>query len=108
MACYDFEAYFSQEHLPRNGPKLSFEARHVPMSVGIATNVPNFENGVCFVTNDDENHLVEKMLKHLEDASNAVYEIMKSKFDDVFQALELSEMLEKKICPKNLKPTAEN
>ena len=33
FACYDFEAYFSQENLPGNGPKLSFEARHVPLSV---------------------------------------------------------------------------
>ena len=50
FACYDLEAYFSQENLPENGPKLSFEARHVPLSLGIATNVPNFENGVCFVS----------------------------------------------------------
>ena len=100
FACYDFEAYFSQEHLPGNGPKLSFEARHVPLSVGIATNVPNFENGVCFVTNGNENDLVEKMLKHLEDASNAAYEIMKSKFDYVFQALELSENVRKENLTK--------
>ena len=58
FACYDFKAYFSQENLPVNGPKLSFEARHVPLSVGIATNVPNFENRVCFVTNSDENDFV--------------------------------------------------
>ena len=37
-----------------------FEARHTPLSVGIATNVPNFEKGVCFVTNGDENQLVQK------------------------------------------------
>ena len=80
--------------LPGNGPK-SFEARHVPLSVGIATNVTNFENGVCFVTNGDQNNLVEKMLKHLEDASNAAYEIMKSKFGYVFQALELSKNVRK-------------
>ena len=67
----------------------------MPLSVGIATNVPNFENGVCFVTNGNENDLVEKMLKHLEDASNAAYEVMKSKFDYVFQALELSKNVRK-------------
>ena len=60
FACYDFEAYFSQENLPGNGPKLGFKASHVPLSVGIATNVPNFENGVCFVTNGDENDLAQK------------------------------------------------
>ena len=53
--------------------------------------MPNFENGVCFVTNGDENDLVQKIGKYLEDASNAAYEIIKRKFDCVFQALELSE-----------------
>ena len=80
----------------------------MPLSVGIATNVPNFENGVCFVTNGDENDLLKKMLKYLEDASNAAYGIMKSKFDYVFQALELSENVRKENLTKNLKPTAEN
>ena len=100
LACYDFEAHFSQENLPGNGPKLSFEARHVPLSVGIAANVPNFENGVCFVTNGDENDLVQKMLKYLEDMSNAAYEMMKMKFDCEFQALELSENVRKENLTK--------
>ena len=60
FGCYKFEANIYRENLPRNGPKLSFEARHVPLSVGIATNVPNFENKVCFITNGDENNLVCK------------------------------------------------
>ena len=94
------QAYFSQENLPGNGLKLSFEAHHVPLSVGIATNVPNFENEVCFVTNGDENNLVQKMLKYLEDASNAAYEIMRRKFDCVFQALELSENVRKENLTK--------
>ena len=93
----------SQENLPGNGPKLSFKARHVPLSVVIATNVPNFENGVCFVTNGDENDLVQKMFKYLEDASNAAYEIMKRKFDYIFQALELSENVRKENLTKEFK-----
>ena len=54
---YNYETYFSQKNLPGNGLKLSFEASHVPLSFGIATNVPNFENGVCFVINGNENNL---------------------------------------------------
>ena len=94
FGCYDFEAYFSQENLPGNGPKLSFEASHVPLSVSIATNVPTFENGVCFVTNGDQNDLVQKILKYLEDASNAAYEITKRKFDCVFKQCNSTKMLE--------------
>ena len=95
FVCYDFEAYFSQVNLSENGPKLSFETRHILLSVGIATNVPNFESGVSFVTTGDENDLVQKMLKYWEDALNAVYEIMKRKFDCVFQALQFSENVRK-------------
>ena len=49
-AYYDFEAYLYRDMLPENGPKLLFEARHVPMSVGIASNVPEFEEGKCFIS----------------------------------------------------------
>ena len=50
---------------------------------------------MCFVTNGVENDLVQKILKYLEDASNQAYDIMKKKFDCVFQALELSENVRK-------------
>ena len=53
-ACYDLEAYLVRENLPKNGPKLVFETRHFPMSVGIASNVPGFEEGKCLL------HLVTK------------------------------------------------
>ena len=72
----------------------------MPLSVGIAGNVPNFENGMCFVTNGDQNDLVQKMLKYLEDVSNAAYEMMKRKFGYVFQALELSENVRKENLTK--------
>ena len=53
-ACYDFEAYLYRDQLPENGPKLSFEARHVPMSFRIASNVPGFEEGKCFIMSGNE------------------------------------------------------
>ena len=57
-ACYDFEAYLYRDLLPENGPKLLFEARHVPISVGIASNVPGFEEGKCFITSGNEKELI--------------------------------------------------
>jgi len=48
-ACFDFEYYFSQEHLPKNGKKLIFEAYHFPMSVGIASCIRGYEQPVCYV-----------------------------------------------------------
>ena len=66
-ACYDFEAYLCRDQLPENGPKLMFEARHVPMSVGIASNVPGFEEGKCFITSGDEKELIQNLIDYLED-----------------------------------------
>ena len=49
------ETYLSQENFSGNGPMLTFEIRHTPLSLDIATTVPNFEEVVRFVTNGDEN-----------------------------------------------------
>ena len=73
------------------------EARYVPLSGNIVTNVLNFDNGVCFVTNGDENNLVQKMLKYLEDSSNFAHETMTRKFAYVFYALEISENIRKEF-----------
>ena len=63
-----------------NRPKLGFETRHAPLSVGVATNVPDFEKGVHFVTNGDKNELVQKLQDSLEHALSSVYELMKRKY----------------------------
>ena len=49
------ETQFSQENCSGDQPIPTFEAHHAPFSVGIATNVPNFKEGVYFITNDDKN-----------------------------------------------------
>ena len=65
-ACYDFEAYLCRDQLPENRPKLLFEARHVPMSVGIASSVPGFEEGKCFITFGNEKELIQNLIGYLE------------------------------------------
>ena len=63
-----------------NRPKLAFETRHAPLSVGVAINVPDFAKGVCFITNGDINELVQKMLDCLKHALSSAYELMKRKY----------------------------
>ena len=46
---------FFTEKFAGNGPILAFEASHTVLSVGMSTNVPDFAEGVYFVTNSDEN-----------------------------------------------------
>ena len=39
-ATFDFECYFNDERLPSDSDKLQWSARHVPLSVSVASNVP--------------------------------------------------------------------
>ena len=84
-ACYDFEAYLARENLLKNGPKLVFEARHVSMSVGIASNVPGFEEEKCFTTSDDEKELIRNSINYLEAISLSAYQLLKKKFEGVLK-----------------------
>ena len=58
FACFDFECYFDTANLPKNGPHLAFQARHVALSFAISSNVPGFQDGVCHVTDGDETVLI--------------------------------------------------
>ena len=87
-SCFDFESYFDKQNLPQNAQQLSYEARHVPLSFGVASNVPGFTEGVCHVSFGDENKLVAKLVDYLEGVADAWYEILKQKFDYVLAALE--------------------
>ena len=64
-ACYDFEAYLYCDQLPENGPKLLFKVRHIPMCVGIASNVPGFEEGKSFITSGNEKKLIQNLIDYL-------------------------------------------
>ena len=97
-ACYNFEAYLCRDQLPENGPKLLFELRHVPMSVGIASNVPGFEEGKCFIVSDNEKELIQNLIDYLEAISLSAYRLVKKKFRPTFEALVNS----KNISRKNL------
>ena len=94
-ACYNFKAYLYRDQLPENGPKLSFEACHVPMSVGIASNVPGFEEGKCFITSGNEKELIQNLIDYLEAISLSVYRLVKEKFRPTFEAMESSENVRK-------------
>ena len=90
-----FSGLFFPKNLPENGPILTFEARHILLSVGIAANVPDFEEGICFVTKGRENELIQKMLDYLEKVSDAAYQPMTNKFNYVFEALVTSQNVRK-------------
>ena len=86
-ACFDFESLFDKQNLSQNADQLSYEARHIPLSFGVSSNVPRFTESVCSVISSDENELVKELVHYLEGAADASYGILKQKFGYVFAAL---------------------
>ena len=78
---------------------LTLDACHLPLSVAVASNIPGYELGVCFVTEGSEERLVQKLVNYLETLSDISYQLLVQKFDYVFEQLESNEDAKKE---KNL------
>ena len=86
-ATFDFECYFSDERLPVNSDKLQWSARHVPLSVSVASNVPGYEPALCLVTDGNADKLVGCMITRLNTISDAAYESLLPLYADVLEEL---------------------
>ena len=74
---------------------LTLDACHLPLSVAVASNIPGYESGVCFVTEGSDERLVQKLVNYLETLSDVCYQLLVQKFDYVFEQLESSENVRK-------------
>ena len=74
---------------------LTLDICHLPLSVAVASNVPGYESGVCFVTEGSEERLVEKLVIYLETLSDISYQLLVQKFDYVFEQPESNENVSK-------------
>ena len=84
---FDFECYFDTNQLPSDSHKVKWVARHVPLSVSVASNVPGHEQVQCLVTDGDTNKLVSSMMDILQSMSDAAYENIKNSYKDVLARL---------------------
>ena len=62
-------------------------ARHVPLNVSVASNVPGHERMQCLVTDGDINKLVSAMMDILRAMSDAAYDKIKYSYEDVLEQL---------------------
>ena len=75
---------------------LSLDTCHIPLSVAVASNAPGYKSGVCFITEENEEELVQKLIDYLESLSEVSYKLLLQKFDYLFKQLERSENVRKK------------
>ena len=86
-ATFDFECYFDRDNVPADTNTLQWSARHVPLSVSVASNVPGYEPAQCYVTDGDSDKLVADMMDHLIAISDAAYESLLPLYADVLEEL---------------------
>ena len=86
-ATFDFECWFDTEQLPSDSDKVHWVARHVPLSVSVASNLPGHERVQCLVTVGDTNKLVSRMMDILHAMSDAAYDKIKRSYEDVLEEL---------------------
>ena len=88
-ATFDFECFFDGENLPTDSDRVQWIARHVPLSVSVASNVPGHEDAQCYVTNGDSDKLVGDMMRGLSAISDAAFDMLIPSYDNVLNELEV-------------------
>ena len=87
-ATFDFECYFDRDNVPADTDHVQWVARHVPLSVSMASNVPGHEDAQCYITNGDSDKLVADMMAGLVATSDAAYDLLKPSYGSVLNELE--------------------
>ena len=87
-ATFDFECYFDRDNVPADSDRVQWIARHVPLSVSLASNVPGHEDAQCYITNGDSDKLVADMMAGLVATSDAAYDLLKPSYGSVLNELE--------------------
>ena len=103
-ATFDFECMFSSTIGLDNTKKLTWNAKHIPLSVSVCSNVPEYDQPKCFVTDGNSKQLVKEMVDYLVEISSKSYGLMKEKFLSIFEAID--QKLEE-LKQKSEEPTTE-
>ena len=67
---------------------MQWIARHVPLSVSLASNVPGHETPHCYVTDGDSDKLVGSVMSGLSTISDATFAMLLPSYDNVLNELE--------------------
>ena len=87
-ATFDFESFFTGDTLPADTDHVQWVARHIPLSVSVASNVPGYEPALCFVTDGDADKLVGSMMTRLNTTSDAAFASLLPLYADVLADLD--------------------
>ena len=88
-ATFDFECFFDGENLPADNDRVQWIARHIQLSVSLASNVPGHETPQYYVKDGDSDKLVGSMMSDLSAISDAAFGMLMPSYDNVLNELEV-------------------
>ena len=88
-ATFDFECYFDKEKAEelKNTEKLNWQSAHVPLSVSVCSNVPEYQEPKCFVSSGDPKEFIEEFIQYLVSISTKSSSLLQEQYAPVFEAL---------------------
>ena len=72
---------FTAETELNNTEKLTWNSKHIPLSVSVCSNVPDYDQPKRFVSDGDSKQLVKEMLDYLVKISEESCRLMKQEFN---------------------------
>ena len=89
-ATFDFECYFDKEKAEelKSTEKLNWRSAHVPLSVSVCSNVPEYQEPKCFVSNGDPKEFITEFIQYLVSISTKSSSLLREQCADIFEALE--------------------
>ena len=88
-ATFDFECYFDKEKAEelKSTEKLNWQSTHVPLSVSVCSNVPEYQEPKCFVSSGDSKEFITEFIQYLVSISTKSSSLLREKYAPVFEAL---------------------
>ena len=89
FATFDFESMFDKNvDLPNNSAKVTWQNKHIPLSVSICSNVPGYQEPKCFITSGDSHELIKQFGDQLVEISSESHRLLLNDFENVFAAID--------------------
>ena len=84
---WDCEVYFKQLAVTNPESKLQWTAAHELLSIAATSNIPNYSEAKCWISNGDSQDLVNKFVGELDTQADVAYSLLVKRYDYVISAL---------------------
>ena len=88
-ATFNFECYFDKEKAEelKSTEKLNWQSAHVPLSVSVCSNVPEYQESKCFVSSGDPKEFITEFIQYLVSITTKNSSLLQEQYAPMFKAL---------------------